>query len=343
MNLKTFLTFDDVLLLPQYSDIQSRAEVDISSELSTGISLRIPIIASPMDTICESAMAKEIANFGGIGIIHRYNTIENQSKIVADVYGDGENVVGGAIAITGDYLKRARSLVNSGVSVLCLDVAHGDHFLMEMALKNIKEKYGHIIHIMAGNVATYPAAVRLASWGADSVRVGIGGGSICSTRIQTGHGMPTFASIIECANVKKEYPDVKIIADGGIKNSGDIVKAYAAGADFIMIGSLLAGTTQAPGDIIYQDGKRYKSYRGMASKDAQMDWRGRASSLEGIATVVPYKGSVVEILESLEKGIRSGLSYSGARNLRELQDNAAFIRQTSNGVIESDTHILRRH
>jgi len=179
--------------------------------------------------------------------------------------------------------------------------------------------------------------------GVDSIRVGIGGGSICSTRIQTGHGMPTLASVIECARAKEKYPNIKIVADGGIKTSGDMVKALAAGADFVMVGSLLAGTSEAPGEIIYKDGERFKSYRGMASKDAQMDWRGKTSSLEGIATVVPYKGQIFPILESIENGIRSGLSYSGARNLQELRENARFIRQTASGLAESNTHIMWRY
>ena len=155
--------------------------------------------------------------------------------------------------------------------------------------------------------------------------------------------MPTLASIIDCARIKDKFPDVKIIADGGIKNSGDIVKALAAGADFVMVGSLLAGAAEAPGDVIHQMGKKLKSYRGMASKDAQMDWRGNVSSLEGIATVIPYKGPVIDILQGLENGIRSGLSYSGARNLNELKENAEFVRQTQSGLAESNTHIKWRY
>ena len=196
---------------------------------------------------------------------------------------------------------------------------------------------------MAGNIATYTGALALAQIGVDSVRVGIGGGSICSTRIQTGHGMPTLASVFECVQVKEKFPDLKIIADGGIKTSGDMVKALAAGADFVMVGSLLAGTAEAPGDIVFKDGEKYKSYRGMASKDAQMDWRGKTSSLEGVATVIPYKGQVFPVLSGLENGIRSGLSYSGARNLQELRENARFIRQTASGLAESNTHIMWRY
>ena len=193
---------------------------------------------------------------------------------------------------------------------------------------------------MAGNVATLEAFNDLADWGADSVRIGIGGGSICSTRIQTGHGVPTLQSVIDCSKTDR---NALLIADGGFKTSGDVVKALAAGADFVMLGSMLAATDESPGEtFISADGKRYKVYRGMASKEAQMEWRGKTASLEGVSTTVPYKGSVELILSELEQGIRSGFSYTGARTLAELQSRAQFIKQSSAGQIESSTHILRR-
>ena len=190
MNFETLLTFDDVLLKPQYSDIKSRREVNLSSKMSKGIELRVPIIASPMDTVCGSTLSEKMADFGGLGIIHRYNSIDKQADMIAKASDSGNKNVGAAIGITGDYLERARELVSAGASVLCLDVAHGDHVLVHVALRNLKDKYGHVVHLMAGNVATYTGAFALAQLGADSIRVGIGGGSICSTRIQTGHGMP---------------------------------------------------------------------------------------------------------------------------------------------------------
>ena len=343
MNFETHITFDDVLLVPQYSDIKSRTEVTLASELSEGIELRVPIISAPMDTVCGRLMAERLAEFGGLGIIHRYNTIEKQAEMVAKASEGGLRNVGAAIGITGDYLDRAAALIEAGVTTLCLDVAHGDHVLMHVGAHNIVDAFGDKAHIMAGNIATYTGALALAHVGVNSVRVGIGGGSICSTRIQTGHGMPTLASVIDCVKVKEKFPDLKIVADGGIKTSGDMVKALAAGADFVMVGSLLAGTNEAPGDIVFKDGERYKSYRGMASKDAQMDWRGKTSSLEGVATVIPYKGQVFPVLSGLENGIRSGLSYSGARNLHELRENARFIRQTASGLAESNTHIMWRY
>ena len=211
---------------------------------------------------------------------------------------------------------------------------------MENAIAKIKEEYGEAVHVIAGNVATQEGYERLSDWGADSVRVGVGGGSICSTRIQTGHGVPTFQSVVDCCHSDR---DTTIIADGGIKTSGDIVKAFAAGADFVLLGSLLAGTDKTPGEVFEsKKGKKYKVYRGMASKEAQEDWRGTFSSNEGISTTVPYKGSVEVVLNDLENGIRSGLSYSGARTILELQTKVQFVKQTLAGQVESSTHILRR-
>ena len=333
-------SFDDVLLVPNYSGIESRTEVDIGNNLGP-YNYKIPIISSPMDTVTEESMSRTMAKAGGLGIIHRYNSIDDQQRMIESMYND---VDGGFMAVatgvTGDYLGRTRSVVASGARILCVDVAHGHHTLMRRALETLKGHLGDSVHIMAGNVATLEAFNDLADWGADSVKVGIGGGSICSTRIQTGHGMPTLQSIIECA---KSDRNAKLIADGGIKTSGDIVKALAAGADFVMLGSLLGGTDESPGDIYTAlDGKKYKAYRGMASREAQLDWRGNVGSLEGIATTIPYKGPVTKILADLERGIRSGFSYSGARNMVELHAKAKFIKQTSASQIESSTHILRK-
>ena len=204
--------------------------------------------------------------------------------------------------------------------VLCIDVAHGHHKLVERAIKSIKEMLNDSVHIIAGNVATLEGFNALADWGADSVRCNIGGGSICSTRIQTGHGVPGLHTIFECAQSDR---DAKIIADGGIRSSGDIVKALAAGADFVMLGSMLAGTDESPGEtLIGVLNTKTKVYRGMASKEAQFDWRGKCSSNEGISATIPYKGPVTNVLEDLSNGIKSGLSYSGVRTITELQAKA---------------------
>ena len=335
---KDTLSFDDVLLTPQYSDILTRSEVSTSSTLRSLPEFNLPIISSPMDTVTGESMARAIHAAGGVGVVHRYNSIEEQASMVATITSAGHQV-GAAIGVNGDFLDRALSLVQAGVSFLCIDVAHGHHISVKEALQTLREKLGDSIHIMAGNVATLEAFNDLADWGADSIRVGIGGGSICSTRIQTGHGVPTLQSIADCSASDR---DAALIADGGIRNSGDMVKALAAGADFVMIGSLLSGTGETPGEILNtKDGKK-KVYRGMASKEAQTDWRGRVSSIEGVTHVVPYKGPVKEVLNELGVGIRSGLSYSGARSIQELQAKAQFVRQTNAGVIESSTHIKGR-
>ena len=343
MNNTEALTYDDVLLQPQYSEIRSRKEIDVGTDLGRGLKLSLPIFSSPMDTITGGHMASSMYKLGGVGILHRYNTIEEQVLQVWRAYEYSVNstspILGAAIGISGDYIERATALLAAGVDFLCVDVAHGHHILMKEALQKLRNLTDEF-HIMAGNVATLQGVNDLADWGADSVRCNIGGGSICSTRVQTGHGLPGLHTIFECSKTDR---DVAIIADGGIRNSGDIVKALAAGADAVMCGSLLAGTTESPGDVFEdRDGFRYKSYRGMASKEAQMKWKGKYSSFEGVASRVPFRGSVVKILEDVERGIRSGFSYSGALNLKELQHKAKFVRQTTAGLGESNTHINTR-
>jgi IMP dehydrogenase len=342
------LSYEDVLLVPQYSDVRSRKEIDIGTTLGEGkraISLGLPIISSPMDTVTGPLMSEVMNVFGGVGVIHRYCTIEDQAKMVKmaklnryhSTTNDIHILVGAAVGVTGDFEKRAYALKAAGVDFLCIDIAHGHHILMREAIETLRCIVGDDKHIMAGNVATLEGVNALADWGADSVRCNIGGGSICSTRIQTGHGMPGLQTIMECVKTDR---NVSIIADGGIRNSGDVVKALAAGADCVMVGSMLAGTAEAPGEILHLGAKRYKNYRGMASEEAQKDWRGTASSLEGISATIPYKGSVTRILEQLDNGIRSGFSYSGARTLPQLQSKAKFTRQTAAGISESNTHIL---
>lgn len=334
--MKKTLTFDDVLLVPQYSEIMSRKTIDIGSSLSDDKHFELPIISSPMDTITESHMASAMTKAGGLGIIHRYNSPWQQSNEVAMT----KSMCGAAVGVTGDYVERTKQLIESGANIICIDVAHGHHALVRHAIKVLRNSFGTSIHIMAGNVATIEAFDDLSDWGADSIRVGIGGGSICSTRIQTGHGVPTLQSVMDCS--RSDRP-AKLIADGGIKTSGDIVKALAAGADFVMLGSLLAGSIETPGESFQKDGVRYKNYRGMASVEAQIDWRGHHSSVEGVTHTVPSRGSVRTILSSLENGIRSGLSYSGALNLTELRSKAQFIHQTTAGQSESSTHIRTRY
>ena len=325
------LCFDDVLIKPQFSDIKSRSEVKLDAYCN-GLNLSVPIISSPMDTVTEYDMYKEMSKLGGLGVIHRYNTIEEQVKIASF---DPSNCCC-AVGVSGDFLERTSALVKIGVQKICIDVAHGHTAAVRDALWAIRKEFGVDLHIMAGNVATLSGFNDLSDWGANSVRIGIGGGSICSTRLQTGHGMPTFASILECAKSDRE---AALIADGGIRTAGDIVKALGAGADAVMLGSMLAGTDETPGEIIAVKGKSVKVYRGMASKEAQYAWRGHTASLEGVSSTVELKGPVKDVMFELTQNIRSGLSYSGSRSITEFQAKVQFIRQTSLAAGEAKTHI----
>jgi IMP dehydrogenase len=337
--MKTALSFDDVLLVPKYSEIDTRSKITLSQEVKYVGHIRLPIISSPMDTVTEASMALKMHQMGAFGIIHRYNTIQQQAELAREVV-DQAGDCGAAIGINDDFLERAIALTNAGVGMICIDVAHGHHYKVRYALEALRNTLGTSVHIMAGNVATLQGFNDLADWGADSIRIGIGGGSICSTRIQTGHGMPTLQSVMDCAQSDR---DALLIADGGIRTSGDIVKALAAGADFVMLGSLLAGTEETPGKCFQStSGERRKVYRGMASPDAQHMWRKKVSSVEGISSSVPYKGSVSDTVKLLETGIRSGVSYTGALSIAELRDKATMIRQTPAGQVESTTHIKGR-
>lgn len=358
--MKKTLCFDDVLLTPQYSDIESRQNVDLSV---TGFDdpvarltdlhphLKCPIVGSPMDTVIGPESASILDKVGGFSVLHRYCTIDESVAMFLDVATRTtsklrpiSNVMV-AVGVTGDFLERASALYNSGCRAFCIDVAHGHHSSVKTAISKIREKFDDI-HLMTGNVSTLEAFNDLADWGSDSIRVGVGGGSLCTTRIRTGHGIPTLQSVIDCARSDR---DVYIVADGGIRNSGDAVKALAAGADMIMLGSILAGHDESPGDVIdvsgnpvkgpvlYKD-NLFKKFRGMASREAQLEWRGRVSVVEGESTVVPYKGSLMDTLADLMDGMKSGLSYSGARNIRELRTKAQFVTVTPQGLSENHPH-----
>lgn len=336
------LSFDDVLLEPQFSDIVSRSDLSLDLDINTAIPMKLPVFAAPMDTIMNAEMAIAAFNAGARGVMHRYCTIQEQSDVVRHAVFKKQSAhyapeVFAAIGTTGDYQERAYELVEAGASGLCVDVAHGHHQLVKDAVTFLRKHYGNL-HIMAGNVATKEGFDMLANAGATSIRVGVGGGSICSTRLQTGHGIPTLQSVLDCA---LSETDAILIADGGIRNSGDMVKAFAAGADAVMVGSMLSGTPECPGDIIANrtGGPPVKVYRGMASPEAQISWRGRYSSNEGVSRTVPLKPPAASVFFEIDKGIRSGLSYSGARTIRELHAKASFLIQTAAGAKESSTHI----
>ncbi len=338
MKIKECVCFDDVLLEPQVSDITSRDEIDLTTKLHGrfGFDYKLPIISSPMNTVTEAEMAIEMSRLGGLGIVHRYNSIDEQVTMVKEitkVASQNSESFGCAIGSVGDYLERAKELNKHGVDVFCIDVAHGHHSLTERALKTLRDYFGNQAVLIAGNIATAQAAYDLEKWGADALRVGVGGGSVCSTRVATGHGIPTLQSIIDCAEATKH---ATIIADGGIRNSGDAVKALAAGADWIMLGSVLAGTSESPGCF---DAAGTKPYIGMASATAQQEWRkSEPGYVEGVASRVHAKGHIAGHLSRFAAGIRSGLSYSGARNLREFRTKAVFVKQSQAGLRESHPH-----
>jgi len=342
------ISFDDVILIPQYSELKTRSNIDTSVLLKkddTQIKLSIPIISSPMSTITEAHMCNCMRSLGGLGIIHRYNTIDFQAKLLS--YASDSNFKAAAVGVTGDFKERLSALASSGLKIVCIDVAHGDHILVKEAIEYIKLEYPNLF-IIAGNVATGKAYKRLSDWGADAVRTSVGSGSICTTRIQTGHGVPTLNAVIDCHESKLEILDeggipAYIIADGGIKNSGDIVKSLAAGADLVMLGSMLSGTRESPGKVmINNEGQKIKKYNGMASKVAQKNWKGSYASIEGVSSTVRYKGTVSKVVNEIMSNVRSGMSYSGAASLEDLRDKAVMAIQTNNSNIEGNPHIFNR-
>lgn len=333
--------FDDILMVPQYSEIQSRKSVDLSSTIGSGLTsirLKKPIIAAPMDTVCEADMAYAMRKLGGLGIIHRYMTINAMREMVSFIMKTDPVVLGVSVGARGDYLERAFAAASEGAQIILIDTANGHSQYAIDAVKQVRRNIGNRIHIMAGNVSTYEGFIRLQDVGADSIRVGIGGGSVCTTRIVSGHGMPTLSSILDIRERLQKGDGASLVADGGIRNSGDAVKAFAAGADAVMLGSFLAGTDESPGKVYSQDGKHFKIFRGMASAEAQLDANGKVSVAEGVETTVDYKGSLENLLDEFCGGLGSGLSYSGVNNLYDLHDNALYIPVSQASLGESKPH-----
>ena len=329
------LCFDDILMIPQHSEIESRKDVKLSMNLGTDIVLGFPVIASPMDTVCELDMAVAIGKHGGLGIIHRFMPIEEQIRQVK--VASKQVIVGAAVGAKGSYLHDAERLVDAGASVILIDTANGHSQYAIDAVRNLNRLFKDI-HIMAGNVSTYEGFKALAKAGANSIRVGIGGGSVCTTRLVSGHGMPTLSSILDIVEMrdKSKYSNVAIIADGGIRTSGDMVKAFAAGADAVMLGSMLAGAEETPGSIRIDETGKYKSFRGMASAEANIGKDVAVS--EGISIRVRYKGKVSDIFKDIAGGLGSGCSYSGVNKLKDLYESAMFIEVSSNTNGENKPH-----
>ena len=473
MSIREGFTFDDVLLVPKFSDISSRLQTDLSTKLSRNIQLNIPLISANMDTVTESMMAVTMARQGGIGIIHRFLTIDEQtnqvlkvkrsgsvmienpylvnqdetissalnimsekevsgllvvdteSKLVGilterDVLFEPQNstklvkelmtkdvitskpgtgmdeakdilknnrieklpliddkqkihglfttqdilnmenfpiasqdkkgrpLVGAAVGVKGDYLERTESLLEAGTDAIVVDIAHGHSENAISTVKNIKKAFPDC-ELIAGNVATAQGVEDLIKSGVDAVKIGVGSGSICITRVITGSGVPQLTAVLDCAKIGKQY-DIPIISDGGTRTSGDVTKALAAGASSVMLGSMLGGTDESPGSTISKNGKRFKIYRGMASLAAaqgrktketgQIDFGDDLNDFvaEGVEAFVPYKGSVTDILVQITGGVRSGLSYCGGHNIEQMQENAEFIKMSRAGFAESNPH-----
>ena len=471
MEFKEGLTFDDVLLVPKYSDITSRSQTDLTTKLSRNISINIPFVSANMDTVTESTMAVAMARAGGIGILHRFLTIEEQAHevlkvkrsgsimienpysitsdksvqdaldyatdmeisglLVVDSYSKligiiterdllfadpklriedvmtkdvvtakfgvsldeskeilhkhrieklpivddsglikglitskditnnadfpnaskdkkGRPLVGAAVGVKGDFLERSESLLEAGVDVLVVDIAHGHSENAISTIRNIKKAFPDC-ELIAGNIATAQGTEDLIKAGVDAVKVGVGSGSICITRVITGSGVPQLTAVMDCAKIGKDY-GIPIISDGGTRTSGDATKALASGASSVMIGSMLGGTDESPGTVLTKNGKRFKVYRGMASLAASIGRKSKETGsisldddlndyvAEGVEAMVPYKGTVTDILKQLTGGIRSGLSYCGAHTITQMQENAEFIKMSRAGFAESQPH-----
>lgn len=359
---KKGLTFDDVLLIPAESHVLPN-EVDLSTKLADNIKLNIPLISAGMDTVTEGAMAIAMALQGGLGVVHKNMSIQAQAGEVANVKSvvvpmgatkaavDDQNrlLVAAAVGVTSDTFERAEALLEAGADAIVIDTAHGHSAGVLRKIKEIREHFPNQT-LIAGNVATGDATRALFDAGVDVVKVGIGPGSICTTRIVAGVGVPQITAIYDSATAAREYGK-PIIADGGIKYSGDVVKALAAGGNAVMLGSMLSGTTEAPGEIFEDNGRKYKRYRGMGSVGAMAQAHGssdryfqggvnEANKLvpEGIEARVEYKGDVSDVVFQIDGGLRSGMGYCGAANIPELIEKAQFVQITNAGLRESHPH-----
>mgnify|MGYP000557191599 CR=1 FL=1 len=396
--MKRALTYDDVNIIPKYSELGSRSNIDLKTNFTKKTKLNIPIVSSPMDTITEYGMAYEMMEWGGVGVIHRFNTIEEQSRMMKNLHkefesyfkidkdspqtldeaydqyvkingyvgyiddDDGSDIqdyldmtkerldsnkrwskrpLCAAVGVKSDYLERAQELVSNGCNVIVIDVAHGHHKLVGEAIEEIKKIISEI-EVIAGSVATGEATKYLCEKGADAIRVGIGNGSLCETRIRTGVGIPQVTALIDCVSVADTY-NVPVIADGGIRNVGDVCKGLACGADTVMLGSLLSGTKETPGTIEkigeWPNEQLYKKYRGSASLHSKHD-RGNSKNVEGNHKVISYKGKVKRIIQDIQEGIRSSFSYVGANDISEYHAKVELIEVTGAGNLEGKPHLL---
>lgn len=355
---KDALTFDDVLLVPQYSEITPDM-ADVSTKLTNTFKMNVPFLSAAMDTVSEHKLVTALALAGGLGVIHKNMSIADQAKEVEMVKNyefdneknkrvlidkKGRLCVGAAIGVTADMMDRVHALMDAGVDVFVLDSAHGDSKNIINAIKNLRLEYPSM-ELIAGNVANYEGALDLMKAGASAVKVGMGPGSICTTRIIAGIGVPQLQAVMDCARASKEM-NVPIIADGGIKYSGDVVKALAAGANTVMLGGLFATCEEAPGDIYESNGKKYRTYRGMGSIEAMakgstdryFQTGHKKFVAEGVQGIVEVKTTVEELVFQLIGGLKAGMGYCGSKDIPTLQEKGTFIKITNNALLESHPH-----
>lgn len=355
---KDALTFDDVLLVPQYSEITPDM-ADVSTKLTNTFKMNVPFLSAAMDTVSEHKLVTALALAGGLGVIHKNMSIADQAKEVEMVKNyefdneknkrvlidkKGRLCVGAAIGVTADMMDRVHALMDAGVDVFVLDSAHGDSKNIINAIKNLRLEYPSM-ELIAGNVATYEGALDLMKAGASAVKVGMGPGSICTTRIIAGIGVPQLQAVMDCARASKEM-NVPIIADGGIKYSGDVVKALAAGANTVILGGLFATCEEAPGDIYESNGKKYRTYRGMGSIEAMakgstdryFQTGHKKFVAEGVQGIVEVKTTVEELVFQLIGGLKAGMGYCGSKDIPTLQEKGTFIKITNNALLESHPH-----
>jgi len=340
MNIRKSYSYDDLLLVPKYSEIQHRSEVSTKADLGRGIVLDIPIVSANMKFVTGPELARSMAELGGLAILHRFNNNRDQDYLAAIKWLSASikhdqyvNYVGVSVGTTDQekqYLVEKYLPLKEWVKIVCIDVAHGHHKNTSDMINFVRKHMPDVL-IIAGNVATGEGALFLAIAGADVIKVGVGGGSCCSTRIETGNGCGSLTSLDDCREALEQnyFSHVKIIADGGIKNAGDCVKALSI-ADAVMLGNLLAGTDQAPGDKIIINGQIYKQYAGSSTH--------KSANIEGVSGYVPYRGDVKIVIARLMDGIRSGCSYQGVSNLEDLKRNPEFVEISNAGIVESKPH-----
>ena len=344
--IKEALTFDDVTLVPKYSEILP-SDVDTSIKLTQSLKLKIPLLSSAMDTVTESKMAIAMAKAGGLGVIHRNLDIKKQVLEIQKVKKQ-KLCVGAAVGAGDNEFKRADAIIKENVEMIVVDTAHGHTKKVSEIIRFIKKKKGKGTSLCAGNIATAEAAKFLISLGVDIIKVGIGPGSICTTRLVAGIGVPQLSAILNVRNGIKNK-NVKIISDGGVKYSGDLAKAFAAGADAVMIGSLFAGTDETPGKLIRRKGKLFKSFRGMGSVGAmnkgsadryfQSKQKNNSKYVpEGVEGFAKYKGKVENIVFKLIGGLKSSMGYLGSKQIKYLRNKPQFVKITKAGFYESMVH-----